>query len=142
VTAGLSYLSAKLRYRTSNTRTTSPTRCMQVGLRPRLKGRPSFYDLIKQRNVDQLSIATAKLVEDQPNVAAAHLPLPVSPTSTKELALSPPPTPKNREEIAPPEIQKSGRMVPVCMHSLFSFPLTAELEADCELVENVEEISG
>jgi len=91
---------------------------MQVGLRPRLKGRPSFYDLIKQRNVDKLSIATPKLVEDEPQLAASHLPLPASPTSSKEPALLPLLTPSIGEGSTPKKIQKSVKMVPVRLQIL------------------------
>lgn len=91
---------------------------MQVGLRPRLKGRPSFYDLVKQRNIDKLSIATAKLVKDEPELVASHLPLPASPTSSKELALQPLLTPSIEEGSTPTEIQKSVTMVPVRFQSL------------------------
>jgi hypothetical protein len=86
---------------------------MQVGLRLRLKGRPSFYDLIKQRNIDKLSITAAKLVKDEPELVASHLPLPASPTSSKELAVLPLLTPSIEEGSAPTDIQKSIRMVPV-----------------------------
>ena len=37
---------------------------MNVGFRPRLKARPSLYDLIKNRNIDRLSaLSPTKLVE-------------------------------------------------------------------------------
>src|SRR5258706_10935948 len=69
---------------------------MQVlGLTPRptLKGRASFYDLVKKRNIDQLSAATAKLAEGQPELVAFKVPLPLSPTRQQENLVSPPPTP-------------------------------------------------
>jgi hypothetical protein len=91
---------------------------MQVGLRPRLKGRPSFYDLVKQWNIDKLSIATAKLVKDEPELVASHLSLPASPTSSKELALHPLLTPSIEEGSTPTEIQKSVTMVPVRLQCL------------------------
>jgi hypothetical protein len=91
---------------------------MQVGLRPRLKGRPSFYDLIKQRNVDQLSITAAKLVENQSELVASHLLLPALPTSSKELALLPLLTPSIEEGSIPTGIQKSVTMVPVRLQSI------------------------
>jgi V-type H+-transporting ATPase subunit A len=90
---------------------------MQVGLRPRLKGRPSFYDLIKQRNIDKLSIATAKLVKDEPELVASHLPLPASPTSSKELALPHLLTPRIGEGSIPTDIEEFVRMVPVRLQS-------------------------
>jgi len=61
-----------------------------VGLRPQLRGRPSFYDLIKQRGIDQLSIATAKFVEELPAVAASSVPLPASPHKANTPSLSSP----------------------------------------------------
>ena len=37
---------------------------MNVGFRPRLKARPSLYDLIKNRNIDRLSaLSPTKLVD-------------------------------------------------------------------------------
>jgi hypothetical protein len=90
---------------------------MQVGLRPRLKGRPSFYDLIKQRNVDKLSTATAKLVKDKAELVASQLPLPASPTSTKEPAPHPLLTPSLEGGSKSQEIQKSITMVPVRLQS-------------------------
>lgn len=62
---------------------------MSLGLRPRLKARPSFLDLIKIQHIDTLSIAPVELNQD---------PLP-------QLPLSPPPTtiqfalPKPNKEI-------------------------------------------
>src|SRR5436190_24247977 len=56
--------------------------CMQLGLRLRLRGRHSLYDLIRQRSIDRLSVAAAKLLEELPavTVVASTLPLPASPT--------------------------------------------------------------
>jgi hypothetical protein len=86
---------------------------MQVGLRPRLKGRPSFYDLIKQRNIDKLSIAAEKLVKNEAELVASHLPLPASPTSTKEFDLPSLFTPRIEENSILEAFQASIRMVPV-----------------------------
>ena len=97
---------------------------MQVGLRPRLKGRPSFYDLIKQRNLDKLSIVTAKLVKDEAEQPASHLPLPALPTFTEELALHTLLTPNIEEGSIPTEVQKSARMVPVRLQSLLKSTFT------------------
>jgi len=91
---------------------------MQVGLRPRLKGRPSFYDLIKQRNIDKLSIPTTKLVEDELELIASHLSLPASPTPSKELTLLPLLSSTTEEGSTPTEIEKSVKMVPVRLQSL------------------------
>lgn len=60
---------------------------MNVGFRPRLKARPSLYDLIRNRNIDVLSVRrrdsfTEELLLELP-------PLPSTPTDLR----SPPPTP-------------------------------------------------
>lgn len=51
---------------------------MNIGFRPRLKARPSLYDLVRNRNIDRLSIRpstpTRLAIEDLP-------PLPASPNS-------------------------------------------------------------
>jgi hypothetical protein len=88
---------------------------MQLGLRPRLKGRPSFLDLIRQRNIDQLSIAAAKLVNLPEVHPASTIPLPSSPRLS---LLSPPPTPIF-EEIpeAAEQLQEPVTMAPVSFES-------------------------
>ena len=60
---------------------------MNVGFRPRLKARPSLYDLIKSRNIDRLSaLSPTKLVD------LAELPaLPNSRPSTPIVAKQPEP---------------------------------------------------
>lgn len=117
--APVSYLSAKLFNIpcASNSRATALTRCMQVGLRPRLKGRPSFYDLIKQRIADQLSIVSPQLIGDGPEVAASHLDLSASPTLSKKLTLPPSLSPNVNRGPTNPRIPKSDRMVPVSLLS-------------------------
>jgi len=60
---------------------------MNVGLRPRLKARPSLYDLVRNRNIDQLSVQPLRsFVQELP---AELPPLPLSPSKT----YSTPPTP-------------------------------------------------
>jgi len=60
---------------------------MNIGLRPRLKARSSLYDLVRNRNIDQLSVQPLRsFVEELP---ALLPPLPSSPDSI----LSTPPTP-------------------------------------------------
>ena len=60
---------------------------MNVGLRPRLKARPSLYDLIHQHNIDQLSVQPLRsFILELP---AELPPLPLSPHK----APSAPPTP-------------------------------------------------
>ncbi len=99
---------------------------MQVGLRPRLKGRPSFYDLIKQRNSDKLSITIENLVKAEVELVASNSPLPVSFTSTKEPALHSLSKPSIEEGSTLKNNQTVVIMVPVCLQSLFCITLTAE----------------
>jgi hypothetical protein len=60
---------------------------MNVGFRPRLKARPSLYDLIRNRNIERLSIQPQDLVEveDLPELPTSPAKLPsFSPTLRKE----------------------------------------------------------
>lgn len=61
---------------------------MNVGFRPRLQTRPSLYDLIRNRNIDNLSVRPRLSFSEE--LPPELPPLPPSPTST----LSPPPTPR------------------------------------------------
>lgn len=56
---------------------------MSLGLRPRLKARPSFLDLIKIQHIDTLSIAPVELNQDP----LPQLPLSPPPTTTIQLIL-------------------------------------------------------
>ena len=77
---------------------------MNVGLRPRLKARPSLYDLVHNRNIDQLSVQPLRnFVEELP---AELPPLPLSPDKN----LSTPPTPVLPSHPAPAE--KPAKMAP------------------------------
>jgi V-type H+-transporting ATPase subunit A len=49
--------------------------CM-LGLRPRLKTRPSLLDLIQKKNIDEISASVERVVAD---VEAYRVPLPASP---------------------------------------------------------------
>jgi V-type H+-transporting ATPase subunit A len=60
---------------------------MNVGLRPRLKARPSLYDLVRNRNIDQLSVQPLHSFAKE--LPAELPPLPSSPA----FKLSRPPTP-------------------------------------------------
>lgn len=63
---------------------------MNIGLRPRLKARPSLYDLVRNRNIDRLSVRPAT-----PSRTPSDLPpLPPSPSSE-----SVPPTPIEEKQI-------------------------------------------
>ena len=65
---------------------------MQIGFRPRLKARPSLYDLIKNRNIESLSTArrhrassSLSLSSTTTELALApeHFPLPSSPAPSR-----------------------------------------------------------
>lgn len=89
------------------------TQYMNVGFfnpRPRLKGRPSFYDLVRERNIDQLSVSTPKLHKTE---AVPSIPLPQSPT-TQPLISHPP----FEEEIpiATEELPEQINMAPVSFY--------------------------
>ena len=60
---------------------------MNVGFRPRLRARPSLYDLVRNRSIEQLSLHPRNSYLDE------LPPLPSSPFPT------PPPTPLKAQEI-------------------------------------------
>ena len=91
-----------------------PIKFMQIGLRPRLKGRPSFYDLIRQRSIDQLSISTAKPVEEQPSLVHSSVPLPASPTEVETISVQIAAADETRPA---PKRKDSVKMVPVSLES-------------------------
>ncbi|PVH74303.1 vacuolar ATP synthase catalytic subunit A [Cadophora sp. DSE1049] len=78
---------------------------MNVGFRPRLKARPSLYDLIRNRNIDSLSVA----VHRRPSLSRHPElpPLPPSPSFTH----SPPPTPRTPPQV-PVEDEQAVKMPP------------------------------
>src|SRR4051812_39684560 len=57
---------------------------MNVGFRPRLKARPSLYDLVRNRNIDRLSL--------RPTTPTTSFELPPLPISPKTPSSSVPPT--------------------------------------------------
>lgn len=61
---------------------------MLVGLRPRLKTRPSLLDLIQKKDIDQISVSPPPVVE------ATRVPLPASPQPQAQRELSQPPPPR------------------------------------------------
>lgn len=66
--------------RTSPSLSIAAPEFMQPGLRPRLKGRKSLYDLVKKKNIDQLSLApTQDLLDRLQLELASQIPLPLSP---------------------------------------------------------------
>jgi hypothetical protein len=66
---------------------------MQLGLRPRLRTRPSLYDLVQKKNIDQISISGAHTAAGQDDVEPHRVPLPASPLIPPqgELPAQPPP---------------------------------------------------
>lgn len=94
--------------------------------RPRLRGRTSFYDLIKSTastapntatatDRDQSSAATAKLVEERPELIASTIPLPTSPIIQRRELPQPQSTSSIPEEApqATEYLEKEANMVPV-----------------------------
>lgn len=81
---------------------------MNVGLRPRLKARPSLYDLIRTRDIDSLSVAVHRRpsVSQELQLEPELPPLPPSPSFT---STSPPPTPRISQQ-AP--VEKVVKMPP------------------------------
>lgn len=69
---------------------------MSLGIRPRLKARPSFLDLIKIQHIDTLSVAPVELNQG---------PLP-------QLPLSPPPTTTTIHFSLPNTIKNIAKMAP------------------------------
>jgi V-type H+-transporting ATPase subunit A len=77
---------------------------MNVGLRPRLKARPSLHDLVHNRNIDQLSVQPFRsFVEELP---AELPPLPLSPDK------NPPTPPTPVLSIYPEPAEEPAKMAP------------------------------
>lgn len=95
---------------------------MNVGIRPRpqLRARSSFFDLIKHRNIEQLSVASPRVaeqfeddVDDLPSLLPSSIPLPASPRASISSASS------NLAQIRPAApVQKSVKMPPVSFREL------------------------
>jgi len=67
---------------------------MQLGLRPRLRTRPSLYDLVQKKNIDQISISGSHVAADKDDVEPHRVPLPASPLISPQPELptqAPPP---------------------------------------------------
>jgi V-type H+-transporting ATPase subunit A len=62
-----------------------------LGLRPRLKTRPSLLDLIQKKNIDEISASVAHAV---PVLEADRVPLPASPLISPQRELPQPPPPR------------------------------------------------
>lgn len=76
---------------------------MNVGIRPRLRARPSLYDLVRNRNIDRLSIRPAT-----PSRKTSDLP--PLPTSPKLSESSVPPTPIEEKQLE--ALEKAVKMAP------------------------------
>ncbi|CAA9962968.1 H(+)-transporting V1 sector ATPase subunit A [Pyrenophora teres f. teres] len=62
---------------------------MQLGLRPRLRTRPSLYDLVQKKNIDQISISGAHIATGKDEVEPHRVPLPASPLLPPQAELPP-----------------------------------------------------
>lgn len=84
--------------------------------RPRLKGRPSLYDLVRASslNGDPLPVATAKLVDTHPDKIASAVPLPASPQQQRKLQRHSATSSSSSELSQPSNIPKADpKMAPV-----------------------------
>ncbi len=79
---------------------------MNVGFRPRLKARPSLYDLVRNRNIDNLSVRPNLSFSDE--LPPELPPLPPSPTSTP----SPPSTPRTPRPLEHVKDEQTVKMPP------------------------------
>jgi V-type H+-transporting ATPase subunit A len=63
-----------------------------LGLRPRLKSRPSLLDLIQKKNIDQISASVKRAIPIlKADVEPSHVPLPASPLIPPQRPQLPPP---------------------------------------------------
>jgi hypothetical protein len=67
-----------------------------LGLRPRLKSRPSLLDLIQKKNIDEISASVERVVAD---VEAYRVPLPASPPISPQRE-----APNQPTQLPPPRI--------------------------------------
>jgi V-type H+-transporting ATPase subunit A len=83
-----------------------------LGLRPRLKARPSFLDLVRQKHIDQISQSSLD-ADDRPK----QIPLPQSPLAAalRVRAESSPPPYILEEETPNQGEQKQVKMAPVSL---------------------------
>lgn len=84
---------------------------MNVGFRPRLKARPSLYDLIRNRNIDSLSVAVHRRPSLSQELHPELPPLPPSPSFTTCNSPPPPSTPRTPQPVQV-EYQPSVKMPP------------------------------
>jgi hypothetical protein len=79
-----------------------------LGLRPRLKARNSFLDLVRQKNIDAISQSPSPISTLEADQRPHHIPLPSSPLITPQKELANPPTYTWKVELAEKE-----KMAPV-----------------------------
>lgn len=83
----------------------------EIGLRPRLRLRASFYDLVKSQNIRNTTTTTTLVQEAE--LAAQSIPLPPSPTTTRKPILTP--KTQDRPVQAAVELKEAVKMVPVSL---------------------------
>ena len=74
-----------------------------LGLRPRLKARNSFLDLVRQKNIDAISQSPSPISTLEADQRPQHIPLPPSPLITPQKELANPPTYALKVEFAEKE---------------------------------------
>ncbi|KAF2871165.1 hypothetical protein BDV95DRAFT_573414 [Massariosphaeria phaeospora] len=82
-----------------------------LGLRPRLKARPSLLDLVRKKNIDEISQEPARLSPLQADHRPLRIPLPSSPSVTPQLEVTSPP-PYSVKEDTERELKKTAKMAP------------------------------
>ncbi|KAL1799047.1 hypothetical protein ACET3X_003084 [Alternaria dauci] len=87
---------------------------MQLGLRPRLRTRPSLYDLVQKKNIDQISVSGALPAAGPDDVEPHRVPLPASPLISPqgELPTQPPPPHITLQEASDDEKDTSTDKMP------------------------------
>ena len=86
-----------------------------LGLRPRLKPRPSLLDLIRKNNIDELSQSPSHSAPLEPADAPTLVPLPASPAVVPRVEVTGPPPYSLQEgsEEVPVVEEEEAKMAPV-----------------------------
>lgn len=84
-----------------------------LGLRPRLKARPSLLDLVRRKNIDQISQEPTRISPLDADDRPRHIPLPSSPLITPRRELLSPPPYTLKEEVVEEEAEQEVKMPPV-----------------------------
>lgn len=86
-----------------------------LGLRPRLKSRPSLLDLVRSKNIDQISQSPSRITPLEADERPKLIPLPSSPliTPLREAIASPPPYELKEEIGEEEETSTETKMPPV-----------------------------